>query len=106
MTPRQSKATTPGNRRLAQLIRDALAASAMSRLQLADASGVPDGTLSGILAGSKPIYAEQLAGIAHALDANVAEWIAAVVEADQSGHVLAADRGELEPFDDEPGDGA
>jgi transcriptional regulator with XRE-family HTH domain len=75
MTPRRSKADTAANRRLAGLIKEAFEASPMNRAELAEASGVPEGTLAGILAGTKPIYAEQMVGLAEALGAPLGEWV-------------------------------
>ena len=47
----------------------------MNRQQLAEASGVPDGTLAGLLAGTKPMYVDQIVGLALALDIEPAAWM-------------------------------
>jgi len=75
MTPRQSKATTAANRRLVELMRAAFEASPMNRAELAERSGVPDGTIAKIMAGRAPIYAEQLVGLADALGVPIHEWL-------------------------------
>lgn len=73
-TPRTSKATTAANRRLVELIKAAFESSNMNRAELAELSGVPEGTLAGIFAGTKPVYAEQVAYLADALGQSVDDW--------------------------------
>lgn len=75
MSARQSKATTATNLRLVELIRDAFNTSELNRTQLAERSGVPEGTVAKILAGRAPVYADQLVGLADALGADLAAWI-------------------------------
>lgn len=75
MTARQSKATTAANRRLVGLIREAFDASSMNRMELAERSGVPDGTLAKIFSGRAPVYAEQLVGLSDALDIPFERWL-------------------------------
>jgi transcriptional regulator with XRE-family HTH domain len=75
MATRTSKATTAANMRLVELIRAAFDASPMNRQELADASGVPAGTIAKILAGLAPVYADQLVGIADALGADLPAWV-------------------------------
>ena len=73
MTPRQSKAHTAANRRAIEIVRAAFARSHMTRQELAKESGIPDGSLAGLFAGTKPLYAEQLVGLAVALGLDVTE---------------------------------
>lgn len=40
----------------------------MNRAELAERSGVPDGTISGIFAHKRPVYADQIFSLALALD--------------------------------------
>lgn len=75
MNARQSKATTAANRRLVALMQQAFDQSDLRRDQLAEQSGVPDGTLAKIFSGRAPVYADQLAGIAKALGASPTEWL-------------------------------
>jgi transcriptional regulator with XRE-family HTH domain len=75
MTPRQSKATTAANQRLVELVRAAFDASPMNRAELAEQSGIPDGSLGNILTGRRPIYAEQMVALADALGVPLQEWL-------------------------------
>lgn len=75
MTARQSKAITAANRRLVELVRAAFEASPMNRAELEERSGIPDGTLARILSGRAPIYADQLVGLADALEVDPDAWV-------------------------------
>lgn len=75
MNARRSFAITAANRRLVELVRAAFDASPMNRPELAERSGIPDGTLARIFSGRAPIYAEQLIGLADALDVPIDTWV-------------------------------
>jgi len=83
VTTRKSKADTAANRRLAELVRGEFEKSPMNRAELAERSGVPAGTLAGIMNGTKPIYAEQLALLSEALGVPPEKWIKEMLAARQ-----------------------
>lgn len=74
MSPRESKADTPENVRAIEYLKRAFAASNLNRADLSERSGVPDGTLSGLLAGRRPLYADQVVSLARALGIEVGDW--------------------------------
>lgn len=80
MSPRESKADTATNRRVVELIRSACKDSGMRRDEIAEKSGVPDGTLGNILAGRRPVYVEQMIALARALDVDARNWIAVLAQ--------------------------
>jgi transcriptional regulator with XRE-family HTH domain len=69
---RQSKIHTPANRRMAALLKEAFEASPMTREELADASGIPDGTLAKMFSDRALISAAQLIDLCDALGADPA----------------------------------
>lgn len=78
MTTRQSKATTDANLALLALIREAFTKSDLTQDELAKASGIPRGTIAKMLSEkqSAPVYADQLVGLADALNADLGAWVA------------------------------
>lgn len=83
MSPRESKADTATNRRVVELIRSACKDSGMRRDEIAEKSGVPEGTLGNILAGRRPVYVEQMIGLARALNVDARDWIAVLAQKDE-----------------------
>lgn len=77
MTTRQSKATTVANLALLALIREAFTKSELTQDELAKAAGIPRGTIAKILSEKQlaPVYADQLVGLADALDADLGVWV-------------------------------
>lgn len=75
VTPRPSKANTPINRLAVSLVREALSTSSLTRQELSARSGVPEGTIAGLLAGTKPIYVDQLVALGAALGADWEDWL-------------------------------
>jgi len=63
------------NQRAIALVREGMKAAELSRQELAKRSGVPDGTIAGLFAGTKPIYVDQLVAFAVALKADQAAWM-------------------------------
>jgi len=70
---RTSKVDDPESRAAVTILRDAFASSTMNRADLSTASGVPEGTLSGIFAGTKPLYVAQFLRLVAALELDIAE---------------------------------
>lgn len=100
MTTRKSKAITAANQRLAALVRETRKARGMTRAELADRARLPDGTLSGVEAGTKPIYAEQMVLLADALNVPVDEWVREMLDArkgaEENAGIDAEEDGEVE----------
>lgn len=95
MTPRQTKAGGPVHEAAIALLKDLFEKSELNRDELAKKAGVPAGTLAGLFAGTKPLYADQLVALAHALGADGAEvmrQLEAVHVAQRRADELAAKR--------------
>lgn len=95
------------NSAVAEVLRGLRGRKSMTQAELAEIVGVDQSQLSKLLRGAKEWRVPQVEAAATALGSDVVTVFADAAQlATQGNYTLAADRGEDEPHDDEPGEGA